>query len=287
MNRQTKLITEHTSKRYLIGVSVMAMALLFFLFSGFLFGDESRSKVQQTPLDEPLNLRGAGELEVENWVYNPSKELMVVTLNIDKSTSLLNDKLSFVAQEKEHPRRKIPTTVEYQNDGRYVISIQQVSPSFDVMALDINKEETNNLTLKEDEQNSSKGGEESNQLARIYTDQSKVKTDLNLGVKTMQEYELAALSQEVKKTKETIKEKDESIQSIGERLEEIDQKIVELESERLYETKEEKEQTDAQIRQLKNEKERLHRDSLEYKTAIKTLKEKLKMLKEKQRMISN
>ncbi|MBM7554819.1 hypothetical protein [Thalassobacillus pellis] len=287
MKRQAKMITEHTSKKYLFGVSVMAMALLFFLFSGFLFGGESRSKVQQTPLDEPLNLRGAGNLEVENWVYNPSMKLMVVTLNIDTSTSLLHDKLSFAAQEKEHPRRKIPTTVEYQNDGRYVISIQQVSPSFDVMALDIKKEETNRLTLKEDELHSPKGGEESNELARIYTDQTKVKTDPNLSIKTTLEYELAALSHDVKETKETIKDKEKSILSIDKRLEEMDQKIVELESERLYETKEEKEQTNAQIRELTNEKERLRRDVLEYETAINTLQEKLQLLKEKQRMISS
>lgn len=139
-----------------MGLSVMAMALLF-LFSGFIFGDEEQSKVQQTPVNEPLNLQGSGELTIKNWVYNPTKELMIVTLNLNKSTTLLDEKLSFTAQEKEHPKRDLPTQVEYNDESRYVISIQQVSPSFDVMALDVNKENTNTLLTKENAQNSLKG----------------------------------------------------------------------------------------------------------------------------------
>ena len=257
MKRQTKVITESTSKKYLIGLSAMAMALLFFLFSGFLFGDQDHAKVQQTPLEESLNLRGAGELVIEEWTYNPSKKLMVVTLNIDKSTSLLNDSLSFVAQEKEHPKNNLPTTVEFHDGSRYVISIKQVSSNFEVMALDINKEETPDFSLKREVQTSLKGGEEKNELARIYTDQRKVNRDPTLSIQKEQEYEVAATTQDIKKAKETMKEKEKQIQLIHDRLKEIDQKTVELESERLYETKEEKEKTNAQIHQLENEQDRL------------------------------
>ncbi|MYL29869.1 hypothetical protein GLW03_08580 [Halobacillus halophilus] len=287
MKKQTKHMTEGTTKKYLIGLSVMAMALLFFLFSGFIFGDEEQSKVQQTPVNEPLNLQGSGELTIKDWVYNPMKKLMVVTLNLNKSTTLLDEKLSFTAQEKEHPKRDLPTHVEYSDESRYVISIQQVSPSFDVMALNVNKENTNTLLTKASTQNSLKGGEEKKELARIYTDQRKVETEKNLTILTEQKYEIAAVSEEIEEAKETIKEKKESIQTINERIKEIDQKTVELESELLYETEEEKTQTEARIHQLENEKDQINQEAAEHELAIQTTVEKIEMLEEKREMISN
>lgn len=265
----------------------MAMALLFFLFSGFIFGDEEQSKVQQTPVNEPLNLQGSGELTIKNWVYNPTKELMIVTLNLNKSTTLLDEKLSFTAQEKEHPKRDLPTQVEYNDESRYVISIQQVSPSFDVMALDVNKENTNTLLTKENAQNSLKGGEEKKELARIYTDQREVEMDKQLSILTEQKYEVAAVSEEIEEAKETRKEKKKRIQSIDERIKAIDQKTVELESELLYETKEEKKQTEARIHRLENEKEQINQEAAEHELAIQTIKDKIKMLEEKREMLSN
>ncbi|WP_028784618.1 hypothetical protein [Thalassobacillus devorans] len=287
MKKQTKHITEGTTNKYLIGLSVMTMALLFFLFSGFIFGDEEQSKVQQTPVNEPLNLQGSGELTIKDWVYNPTKKLMVVTININKSTALLDESLSFTAQEKEHPKRDLPTHVEYNDESRYVISIQQVSPSFDVMALDVNKEETTRLFTEKDDQNSRKGGEEKKELARIYTDQRKVKMDKQLNILTEQEYEVAALSEEIEEAKETMKEKKESIRTIDERIKEIDQKTVELESELLYETEEEKRQTEARIHHLENEKEQINQEAAEHELTIQTIVEKIKMLEEKRDMISN
>ncbi|MFG6117212.1 hypothetical protein ACGTN9_18830 [Halobacillus sp. MO56] len=287
MKKQTKHITEGTSKKYLIGLSVMAMALLFFLFSGFLFGDEEQSEVQQTPVNEPLNLQGSGELTIKDWVYNPTKKLMVVTININKSTALLDEPLSFTAQEKEHPKRDLPTHVEYNDESRYVISIQKVSPSFDVMALDVNQEETNRLFTEKDDQNSLKGGEEKKELARIYTDQFKVKMDKQLNILTEQEYEVAAVSEEIEEAKETMKEKKESIQIINERIKEIDQKIVELESELIYETEEEKRQTEARINHLESEKDQINQEAAEHELTIQTIVEKIEMLEEKREMISN
>ncbi|MFC7322386.1 hypothetical protein [Halobacillus campisalis] len=287
MKKQTKHITEGTSKKYLIGLSVMAMALLFFLFSGFIFGDEEQSKVQQTPVNEPMNLQGSGELTIKEWVYNPTKKLMIVTININKSTALLDESLSFTAQEKEHPKRDLPTQVEYNDESRYVISIQQVSPSFDVMALDVNKEETTMLITEKTDQNSLKGGEEKKELARIYTDQRKVKMDKQLNILMEQEYKVAAVSEEIKEAKETMKEKKESIQTINERIKEIDQKIVELESELLYETEEEKKQTEARINHLENEKDQINQEAAEHELTIQTIVEKVEMLEEKREMISN
>ncbi|SFF88527.1 hypothetical protein SAMN05216353_11236 [Halobacillus alkaliphilus] len=287
MKKQTKHITEGTSKKYLIGLSVMAMAILFFLFSGFIFGDEEQSKVQQTPVNQPLNLQGSGELTIKEWVYNPTKNLMVVTLNLNKSTTLLDEKLSFTAQEKEHPKRDLPTHVEYNDESRYVISIQQVSPSFDVMALDVNKENTNTLLTKGNAQNSLKGGEEKKELARIYTDQREVEMDKQLSILSAQKYEVAAVSEEIEEAKETRKEKKKRIQSIDERIKAIDQKTVELESELLYETEEEKKQTEARIHHLENEKEQINQEAAEHELAIQTIKEKIKMLEEKREMLSN
>lgn len=287
MKKQTKHITEGTSKKYLIGLSVMSMALLFFLFSGFIFGDEEQSKVQQTPVNEPLNLQGSGELIIKGWVYNPTKKLMVVTININKSTALLDESLSFKAQEKEHPNRDLPTHVEYNDESRYVISIQQVSPSFDVMALDVNKEENIMIFTEKNNQNPLKGGEEKKELARIYTDQRKVKMDKQLNILTEQEYEVAAVSEEIEEAKETKKEKKESIQTINERIKGIDQKIVELESELLYETEEEKKQTEARINHLENEKDQINQEAAEHELTIQTIVEKVEMLEEKREMISN
>ncbi|SEI13521.1 hypothetical protein SAMN05192559_11737 [Halobacillus karajensis] len=287
MKKQTKHITEGTSKKYLIGLSVMAMALLFFLFSGFIFGDEEQRKVQQTPVNEPLNLQGSGELTIKEWVYNPTKKLMVVTININKSTALLDESLSFKAQEKEHPKRDLLTHVEYSDESRYVISIQQISPSFDVMALNVNKEEKPMLITEKTDQNSLKGGEEKKDLARIYTDQRKVEMDKQLNILTEQEYEVAAVSEEIEDAKETMKEKKESIQTIKERIKEIDQKTVELESELLYETEEEKKQTEARINHLENEKDQINQEAAEHELTIQTIVEKVEMLEEKREMISN
>ncbi|MYL37379.1 hypothetical protein [Halobacillus litoralis] len=287
MKKQTKHITEGTSKKYLIGLSVMAMALLFFLFSGFIFGDENQSKIQQTPVNEPLNLQGSGELTIKDWVYNPTKKLMVVTININKSTALLDESLSFTAQEKEHPKRDLPTHVEYNDESRYVISIHQVSPSFDVMALDVIKEENAMLFPEKNDQNSLKGGEEKKELARIYTDQRKVEMDKQLNILTEQEYEVAAVSEEIEEVKETIKEKKASIQTIDERIKEVDQKIVELESELLYETEEEKKNTEARINHLENEKDQINQEAAEHELTIQTIVEKIGMLEEKREMISN
>ncbi|GGC97609.1 hypothetical protein GCM10007216_30490 [Thalassobacillus devorans] len=286
MKKQTKHITEGTTNKYLIGLSVMAMALLFFLFSGFIFGDEEQSEVQQTPVNEPLNLQGAGELTIKDWVYNPTKNLMVVTININKSTALLDESLSFKAQEKEHPKRDLPTHVEYNDESRYVISIQQVSPSFDVMALDVNKEENIMIFTEKNNQNSLKGGEEKKELARIYTDQRKVKMDKQLNILTEQEYEVAAVSEQIEESKETIKEKKKSIQAIDERIKELDQKTVELESELLYDTEEEKKQTESRIHHLENEKDQINQEAAEHELTIQTIVEKIEMLEEKREMIS-
>ncbi|MFC7062605.1 hypothetical protein [Halobacillus seohaensis] len=287
MKRPTNIITESTSKKYVIGLSTMAAALLFFLFSGFVFGNQDRAEVQQTPLHEPLHVRGAGELIIEEWTYNSDENLMVVTLNLDQSTTLLNDQLIFTAQEKENPQRELPTRIEYHDEYRYVISIQEISSSFDVIALDIAKDKRSEHSYVQDEQSTFKGGDEREELARVYTDQRKVKTDQTLSLQTEQEYEVGAVSQEIKEAKKSIKDKKEQILTIDERLKEMDQKIVELESERLFETDEEKERTTARIEKLENEKDRLLREATENETMIQTIKEKLTMLEEKREMIAN
>ncbi|UOQ95077.1 hypothetical protein MUO14_09170 [Halobacillus shinanisalinarum] len=285
MKRQMIVVTENMTKMYLIGLSIMTASLLFFLCSGFVFGNQHQGKVQQTPLNEQLNLSGSGDMVIEKWIYNPNRQLMTVTLNIDKSTALLGDPLTFVAQEKDHPKRELPTTVEYHDEGRYVISIQQFSSSFDVMALDISKEENSDAFLVQGETTIPEGGEERTELARIYTDQRKVKTNQTLSIQTEQEYEIAGLSQDIREVKQTINQKEKQIQNINQRLNDIDQKMVELQSERLYETAEEKEQTDAQIHQLKNQKDMLNQKGSESETTIQTMKDKLAMLKEKREMI--
>ncbi|MCP3028776.1 hypothetical protein [Halobacillus sp. A5] len=287
MKKPTNVLAEGTTRKYLIGLSAMAVALLFFLFSEFLFGDEDQSEIQQTPLDEPLHLRGAGDLVVEEWTYNPSKNLMIVTLNVNKSTSILNDTLSFVAQEKEHPNRELPTHVEYHDERRYVVSIQQVSPSFDVMALDITKEKNEHFALETEEQPSLKEGEEKEELARIYTDQREVQHDQTLSIQTEQEYEVAAISQDIKQAQQEVVDKEDQIQKNDDQLKEMEQEMVELESQQMYETEEEKEQTTARIDQLENEVDRLQRETTEHETTIQTLQEKIKMLKEKREMMES
>ncbi|UOR12023.1 coiled-coil domain-containing protein [Halobacillus amylolyticus] len=287
MKKQTNLVREGTSKMYLIGLGTMTAALLFFLCSGFVFGSQNQGNVQQTLLNEQLNLSGSGDMVIEKWIYNPNRQLMVVTLNIDKSTDLSGDPLTFIAQEKANPHRKIPTKIEYHEEGQYVISIRDVSPSFEVMALDILKQKQKDQTVLADVQQEPKKDEESKQLARIYTDQRKVKTDPTLTIQKEQEYEIAALSINIKKVQETIQDKEKQIQKIEQKLNDMDQDLVELESERLYETGEEKEQTNARIRQLENDKDRLNRKATENETTIQTLQEKLKMLKGKRDMIDS
>ena len=287
MKKQSNLITEHASKKFLIGLSVMAAGLIFFLSSGFVFGDESRSKVQQTSLNKKLNLQGSGDMRIEEWTYNPKKKLMVVSLYLDKSTALMDDKLTFVAQEKSNPKRKIPTTIEYQDENRYVISIQDVSSSFEVMALNINKQEEGSDLLTQETQNQTEKNEKDTQLARIYTDQRKVQRDSELRIQTEQEYEIDFLSQEINQTKKTAKEKEERIQKIDQLLTEIDQEIVELESEILYETEEEKKQTSARIDQLENEIDKLNQEAVDEETSIQRLQEKRAMLEEKREMIAD
>ncbi|UOQ94046.1 hypothetical protein MUO14_03490 [Halobacillus shinanisalinarum] len=285
MKKQTNVVREGTSKMYLIGLGTMTAALLFFLCSGFVFGSQNQVNVQQTPLNEQLNLSGSGEMIIEEWTYNPNRQLMVVTLNIDKSTDLLGDPLTFIAQEKANSQRKVPTTIEYHDEGQYVISIQDVSPSFEVMALDVHKHKEKDEELLDDPQQEMKGGEEVKELARIYADQRKVKTDSTLTIQTEQEYEIAALSRDIKGAKQTMQDKEKQIQRIEQKLHDIDQELVELESKRLYETGEEKEQTNARIRQLENEKDQLNREATENETTIQTIQKKLTMLKEKRDMI--
>ncbi|MYL65508.1 hypothetical protein GLW07_19295 [Bacillus hwajinpoensis] len=285
MKRQADSITENTSIKYLIALSAIVVLLLFFLFSGLVFGNNDHAKVQQTPLKESLTISGYGELIVEEWIYNPDKNFMIVTLNLEKSPTIYEENLIFIAQEKEHPNRDLPTSVEYQDGNRYVVSIQQVSPSFEVMALDINKGDNNNGSLIQGQPSPPKGGEKSNELARIYTDERKVKVDTQLRVQTEKEYEVASLSQKINQAKKTIEEKKEMIQTIEERLKEIDQKVVVLESEQFYETEEEKEQTNSQINQLENEKDKLNREASDGELAIQTTREKLTMLKEKRNMV--
>ncbi|MBF0706018.1 hypothetical protein IQ283_05305 [Alkalihalobacillus hwajinpoensis] len=287
MKRQADSITENTSTKYLFALSAIVVLLLFFLFSGLVFGKNDPAKVQQTPLKESLTISGYGELIVEDWIYNPDRNFMIVTLNLEKSPTIYEGNLIFIAQEKEHPNRDLPTSVEYQDGNRYVVSIQQVSPSFEVMALDINKDEISNGSLIQGEPSPPKGGEKSNELARIYTDERKVKVDTQLSVQTEKEYEVAAISQKINQAKKTIEEKQEMIQTIEERLKEIDQKVVELESEQFYETEEEKEQTNAQINQLENKKEQLNREASDGELAIQTTREKLTMLKEKRDMVED
>ncbi|MGE6202981.1 hypothetical protein [Guptibacillus hwajinpoensis] len=285
MKMQAYSITENTSTKYLIALSAIVMLLLFFLFSGLVFGNNDHAKVQQTPLEESLTISGYGELIVEDWIYNPDENFMIVTLNLENSPTIYNENLIFVAQEKEDPNRDLPTSVEYQNGTQYVISIQQVSSSFEVMALDINKVDNSNGSLIQGEPSPLKGGEKSNELARIYTDERKVKVDTQLSIQTEKEYEVASLSQKINQAKKTIEEKEGLIQKIEERLKEIDQKVVELESEQFYETEEEKEQTNAQINQLENEKDQLNREASDGELAIQTTREKLTMLKGKRDMV--
>ncbi|WP_163530721.1 hypothetical protein [Halobacillus ihumii] len=287
MKKQRNVVTENTSKMYLMGLSIMTATLLFFLCSGFIWGDQHHGQIQQTPLNKQINLKGSGDMIIENWTYNPNHQLMIVTLNIDQSTDLLEDPLTFVAQEKANPQRKIPTTVEYHEEGQYVVSIQDVSPSFEVMALDIYKHKEKDEVLLGDPPQELKGDEEVKELARIYTDQRKVQTDPTLTIQMEQEYELAALTRNIKQAKQTIQDKEKQIQRIEQKLIDLNQKLVELESDRLYETGEEKEQTNTRIQQIENEKKRLNREAAENEATTQTIKEKLKMLKEKRDMIDS
>ena len=75
-----------------------------------------------------------GKLIVEQREYNPHKNFIEIRFRIERYEET---GFTFKAQEKGKPGVQLPVKVLYEENGNYVIEVQELSPNWGALALDI------------------------------------------------------------------------------------------------------------------------------------------------------
>src|SRR5699024_6273467 len=233
--------------------------------------------IQQTPINEELELKSNGKMTINKWVYDKNKEKMEVIL-ITNGIKDYKNELSFSSVTREETNKELPVDVVYNDNEIYIIQIDQVKEGFKQIALRLYKHEKNTdeifnkesnkkdkekdifTTIYTDERKvemeeiSEKNKKNTNEILKkennkkdkekeifstIYTDERKVEME-EISEKNTSDYVEEVTNGLIDETESDIKNQEEEIEKKEYTIGEIDKEIEELENDLLYETVNEK-----------------------------------------------
>ncbi|UKJ83693.1 hypothetical protein H1W83_29340 (plasmid) [Priestia megaterium] len=130
---------------------------------------------------------------IEKRVYHPATDSLDMVIKLDQTDE---EEVSFVAQEKANPNIKLPVHLLYEEDGYYVVSINDLSPNWGALAFDLYQESEEKETVNVDDVTSDSETDSIEEvdahalITTLYSDQRKTKSEEGNGTRNKQEYAL-------------------------------------------------------------------------------------------------
>src|SRR5699024_446161 len=278
--QKKKNLTFNVTKLYSFIALMFLMGAIFFGTSKMFFAEEL--PIQQTPINEELELKSNGKMTINKWVYDKNKEKMEVIL-ITNGIKDYKNELSFSSVTREETNKELPVDVVYNDNEIYIIQIDQVKEEFKQIALRLYKHEKNTDEIFNKESN--KKDKEKDIFSTIYTDERKIEME-EIKEKNTSDYVEEVTNGIIDETESDIKNQEEEIEKKEYTIGEIDKEIEELENDLLYETVDEQVDTNHKIENLKKEIKDYEKEIEENKTNISNMEKKIERLEQRKQDIN-
>ncbi|MEB9673679.1 MULTISPECIES: hypothetical protein [Bacillus cereus group] len=276
-------------------VYLTIISFLFFVFFAFLTSKihmPSDEKLFHTETNKVIKLSGMGKLIVEKREYNPHKNFIQIYFRLE---GYEETGYTFKAQQKANPGVQLPVKVLYEENGKYVVEVKELSPNWGALAFDIyNKNgEKEQMDIRKFTQDVSEYEEENaatkspNKLVQtIFTDQRKTKANDELLAEDKKTYELDFIGRDKKDIETKIKNYGKAIKLEEENAKTVYEKVKELQDEMKYQTEAEKTETQSKIASLESKIKSSEKNVELFKGEQKIARDKIKKLEQKAQEIN-
>ncbi|MCT9852281.1 hypothetical protein P2R64_30750 [Priestia megaterium] len=266
-------------------------AILAFFFLGFLslltskFYIHTDDRLYHTKMFEPISTAGTGNITLEERVYYPTAHALDMVVKIDQGE---DENLSFSAMEKANPNVKLPVKVVYEDEGYYVVRVNNLSPHWEALAFDLYQKNEEKETVNVEDVTSDSETDSTEEIdahaliTTLYSDQRKTKSEEGKGTKNKQEYALLVNELEKDFVKKKMKNYEKEITVEAKHKRQTQQEMNELQRDMKYQVQEEKADTESKIAMEKDAIQSSDESIQLYKDEQKILQEKLKKLNEKE-----
>ncbi|PHC36268.1 hypothetical protein COF09_29150 [Bacillus toyonensis] len=274
------------------------LTIISFLFLGFFAFLTSKiympsdEKLFHTETNKVIKLSGMGKLIVEKREYNPHKNFIQIYFRLE---GYEETGYTFKAQQKANPGVQLPVKVLYEENGKYVVEVKELSPNWGALAFDIyNKNgEKEQMDIRKFTQDVNEYEEENaatkspNKLVQtIFTDQRKTKANDELLAEDKKTYELDFIERDKKDIETKIKNYGKAIKLEEENAKTVYEKVKELQDEMKYQTEAEKTETQSKIASLESKIKSSEKNVELFKGEQKIARDKIKKLEEKAQEIN-
>ncbi|MEH6944789.1 hypothetical protein [Bacillus sp. JJ722] len=231
------------SRIYVVILFVLVIGFASFLSSKLYLPEHS--SYYHTELNTDINITSASTLMIHSWTYNPKKNFMEVAFKIDGEEA---DDYTFEGVEKANPQVPLPIKKVYQDENQFVLQIENVSPDWGAIALDIYKVHSNVSDIDFNDVNQEINvNEEKEFMSTIYADQRKTEQSGTLSIKRQSEYAVYFVQKEQEKLKKQIQKYDMAIEIENKNQTKLAKEIMEVEEELEFQTEGDKADSQAQI----------------------------------------
>ena len=243
-------------------------------------------KLFHTETNKVIKLSGMGKLIVEKREYNPHKNFIQIYFRLE---GYEETGYTFKAQQKVNPGVQLPVKVLYEENGKYVVEVKELSPNWGALAFDIyNKNgEKEQMDIRKFTQDVNEYEEENaatkspNKLVQtIFTDQSKTKANDELLAEDKKTYELDFIERDKKDIETKIKNYGKAIKLEEENAKAVYEKVKELQDEMKYQTEAEKMEIQSKISALESKIKESEKNVELFKTEQENAQDKIKKLEQ-------
>jgi len=112
-----------------------------FLYQFFILTDiemllKTEDLLYHTKTYEAVSSNITGTVTIEKSVYHLASSTLDMIIKLDQTDE---EKVNFIAQEKANRNVKLPVHLLYEDDGYYVIRINDLSPSWEALVVDLHQ----------------------------------------------------------------------------------------------------------------------------------------------------
>ncbi|EOO33562.1 hypothetical protein IKK_05959 [Bacillus mycoides] len=181
---------------YLTIISFLFLDFFAFLTSKIYMPNDE--KLFHTETNKVIKLSGMGKLIVEQREYNPHKNFIQIHFRLE---GYEETGYTFKAQQKANTGVQLPVKVLYEENGKYVVEVKELSPNWGALAFDI----YNKNGEKEQEEENAAIKSPNKLVQTIFTDQRKTKANDELLAEDKKTYELEFIERDKKDIETKIK----------------------------------------------------------------------------------
>ena len=124
-----------------------------FLYQFFILTDiemllKTEDLLYHTKTYEAVSSNITGTVTIEKNVYHLASSTLDMIIKLDQTDE---EKVNFIAQEKANRNVKLPVHLLYEDDGYYVIRINDLSPSWEALVVDLHQKNKGKATVNVDD----------------------------------------------------------------------------------------------------------------------------------------